>query len=175
MSAQNVAGNVNINVNLTETITTGLPNVVSATATIALNQALAFATGAALGIDTIYAAQLSLAGAVTTLNLHSGLTDLFGNAVAFARVRFWIVQNLTATAGYLINLYTLTATDPLTWLPQVTSATLWVPASGILCGIDQASTSTNGWVVSASHYSFSLDPGANTVSCNVIIAGNSAA
>ena len=69
----------------------------------------------------------------------------------------------------------MTGTDPVVWLPRVTTATLWVPPSGIMLAMDPISTSTNGYVVGASHYSFSLDPGANTVLANVIVAGNSAA
>lgn len=176
MAAQNVSGNINVNIALTEYSTAGsVPGSSQYSTNQAISTALTYATATAGAIDTIYASTLSLAAAVTTLNLHSGLTDPLGNSIAFGRVRFWIVQNTATTAGYLINLYTLTGTDPLLWLPLVTTATLWVPAGGILMGIDSQSTSTNGWLVTAAHYTFSLDPGGNTVPCNVIIAGNTAA
>ncbi len=178
MAAQNVSGQVNLTISMVETVTAGLITPIQAAAQGSIPAtigALINGTGATQAVDTLYAAQLTLAASVTTLNLHTGLTDPLGNAIAFARVRLWFVQVVTATAGFICNIYTLTGTDPLTWLPLVTTGTLWCPPSGVVMGFDPASTTTNGYVVSASHFSFSLDPGANTVVCNVIIAGNSAA
>jgi len=174
MAAQNVAGNVTLNLAITEQVTTGVVTNQQIAAVGYVQQALAFATGAAASVDTLYSKQLTLAGAATHINLYAA-TDPFGNSVSFARVRGWFVQNLTLTAGYLINIYTRTGTDPVTWLPITTTGALWVAAGGIYMGLDALSTSTNGWVVSSSAFDFTLDPGANTVSCNVIIVGNSAA
>ena len=176
MAAQNVTGNVTLNAAFVETIAAGATTATQfqIAANGILQQTLAYATGASASIDTMYSAQLTLSGAATHINLHA-FTDPAGNSASFARVRAWFVQNLTTTAGYLINIYTRTGTDPVTWLPVTTTGALWVAAGGTYFGIDALSTSTNGCVVSSSAYDFTLDPGANTVSCNVIIVGNSAA
>ena len=174
MAAQNVSGNVNISAAFAEQITAGFPNTLNAGATIQLNQALAFATGASASVDAIYSAQLTLSAAATHISL-SSFTDLFGNTQAMLRCRFWIVQNLTLTAGKLCNIYTRTGTNPVTWLPVTTTGALWAAAGGLIMGIDGLSITTDGWVVSSSHCDFTLDPGANTVSVNVIIAGNTVA
>lgn len=177
MAAQVVTGNFTISLQATQTVSAGVISSYAIPLGMQYPSALGNllnATGAANSVDTAYSASLSLAAAVTTINLHA-FTDPGGNSVAMARVRAWAVYNTSSTAANIINLYTLTGTDPLTWLPQVTTATLWVPPGGIMLGTDPLSTSTNGWVVSASHFSFSLDPGANTVTCDVLILGNSAA
>ena len=174
MSAQVVSGPVNVNAALVQTDTAGLvvPIQAACTANYLIN--LVNGTGAANAIDCIYAKTLSLAGAATHINLYS-FTDPLGNTVSMARCRFWFVYVTTLTAAYLVNIYTRTGTDPVTWLPQVTTATLWCPPGGLVMGVDPASTSTNGWVVSSSAFDFTLDPGANTVACSVVIAGNTAA
>src|ERR1700722_566741 len=100
MAAQNVTGTITINTNFIET-GTGFPSGLQISQNVQVNNNLAFATGAANSIDTLYAATLSLAGAATHLNLHTGLTDPLGNAIAFARVRYWIVQVTTLTAGVI--------------------------------------------------------------------------
>jgi hypothetical protein len=175
MAAQNVSGTITLNASFQEVISSGVVSNLNLPAIGTIQQTLINGTGAASAVDTIYAAQLTLAGAATHLNLHTGLTDLAGNAIAFARVRFWFVQNLTLTAGYLCNIYTRTGTDPVTWLPVTTTGALWAAAGGFCFGLDPLSTSTNGYVVGASAFDFTLDPGANTVSVNVILVGNSAA
>jgi hypothetical protein len=176
MAAQIVSGGVTLNGAFTETIpvgsTTGTQFQIPANGII--QQTLANGTGASAAVDTLYSAQLTLAAAATHINLHS-TTDPAGNSIVFARVRWWFVQNLTTTAGYLVNIYTRSGTDPVTWLPTATTNALWVAAGGAYMGLDALSTSTNGWVVSSTAYDFTLDPGSNTVSVQVIIAGNSSA
>jgi len=176
MAAQNVAGGVTLNFAMTETITAGSTTATpfSIPATGYIQQALAFGTGASASTDTLYSAQVTMSAAPFHLNLHS-FTDPAGNSAAFARVRAWFVQSLTLTAGFLVNIYTRTGTNPVTWLPITTTGALWVAAGGTYFGIDALSTSTNGWVVSSGANDFTVDPGANTVVCNIVIAGNSAA
>ena len=131
-------------------------------------------TGAANAVDCIYSKTLTLAGAATHVDLFA-FTDPGGNSVSMLRCRAWALYVSTITAAYLVNVYTRTGTDPLTWLPVTTSGALWCPPSGIYVGMDPASTSTNGWVVSSSSFDFTVDPGANTVTCDLLILGNSAA
>ncbi len=174
MAAQVVSGNVTLNASFTQTNSTGLVTPISAAALAQVTTTLQNLTGMPNGVDTLYANQLTLAAAATHINLFSA-TDILGDTVVFARVRFWIVQNITVTAGKLCNVYTRTGTDPVTWLPVTTSAALWAPPGGLVCGYDPISTSTNGYVVGSGAFDFTVDPGANTCVVNVIIAGNSAA
>lgn len=174
MAAQVIAGTTTINASFVQTDSTGLITPIQAQGLIQFINQFNNLTGTANGVDTLYAAQLTLAAAATHINLHAA-TDILGNSVVFARVRFWAVQVVTATAGYIVNIYTRTGTDPVTWLPITTTGALWCPPGGVVLGIDPNSTSTNGYVVGASAYDFTVDPGANTVVCNLLIAGNSAA
>jgi len=174
MAAQVVTGNINIGANFAQVDSTGLVQPITAAANAALNVALSNATGATQAIDTLYGAQLTLTGAATHINLHAAV-DILGNSVVFARVRFWWVYVVTLTAGYIVNVYTRSGTNPVTWLPTATSSALWAPPGGVVMGIDPYSTTTNGYVVGSGANDFTLDPGANTVVCNVIIAGNSGA
>jgi hypothetical protein len=177
MAAQNVTGQLTLNFQAVQTDTTGLVNPISAAGSIQYPSSLsafANATGAAYSVDTLYSASLTLAAAATHINLHAA-TDILSNSVVFARVRGWCVYVTTLTAAYLLNIYTRTGTDPLVWLPVTTSSALWCPPGGIYCGTDPTSTTTNGWVVGSTSYDFTLDPGANTVTAQVMILGNSAA
>jgi hypothetical protein len=177
MSAQVVTGQLTFNFQATQVDSSGLVNPITASGGIQYPSSLGNflnATGAANSIDTLYSAQLTMAGAATHVNLHAA-TDILGNAVVFARVRGWAVYVTTLTAAFLLNVYTRTGTDPLVWLPVTTSGALWVPPGGLGCVTDPISTSTNGFVVSSTSYDFTLDPGANTVVANVLIIGNSAA
>ena len=92
-----------------------------------------------------------------------------------ARCRFWFINVTTLTANFIVNVYTRTGTDPVGWLPVTTTAALWCAPGGMLMGVDPLSTSTNGWVVNSGAFDFTVDPGANTVVCNLIIAGNTGA
>ena len=175
MSAQVVSGPVNLNCGFVQSV----PGTIAVVPyQIPLNAAfqtsLNNGTATAGDIDCIYSKPLTLAAGVTTVNLHS-FTDPAGNTVAMARCRFWFLYNTTVTAGYIINVYTLTGTNPLTWLPIVTTGTLWCPPGGMIMGVDPSSTTTNGWVVGSAANTFTVDPGANTCTCQLVIAGNTAA
>ena len=174
MAAQVVSGNVTLNASFIQTNSTGLVTPISASALAQVTTTLQNLTGMPNGIDTLYANQLTLAAAATHINLFSA-TDILGDTVVFARVRFWIVQVLTLTAAHLVNVYTRTGTDPVIWLPVTTTGALWAPPGGFVCGYDPISTTTNGYVVGSSAFDFTVDPASNTCVANVIIAGNSAA
>ncbi len=174
MAAQVVVGNVSINCNFTQTDTAGFITPIQGVAPVQSILQLANGTGATATVDCVYGAQLTLAAAATHINLHS-FTDILGNSVAMARVRFWAVQVITLTAGFIVNIYTRTGTNPVTWLPITTTGALWCPPGSIIIGGDYYSTTTNGYVVGSGANDFTVDPGANTVVCNVVIAGNTAA
>lgn len=177
MSAQVVTGTISLNCQASQTDTSGLVNAIQAAGSIqyppTLGQ-LANGTGLTQCVDCMYSAQLTLSAAATHINLNA-FTDILGNSVAAARCRFWAVQVVTQTAAFLINIYTRTGTNPVVWLPITTTAALWAGPGGMYVGIEPLSTTTNGWVVSASHNDFTVDPGANTVVCNVLILCNTAA
>jgi hypothetical protein len=174
MASQVMTGTVTINGSFVQTDTAGLISPIQAQALASVSNQFQNIAGTANAIDTLYAKQLTLAGAATHINLFAA-TDVLGNSVSFARVRFWSVQVVTLTAGFIVNIYTRTGTDPVTWLPVTTSGALWCPPGGIVIGYDPGSTTTNGFVVGSGAFDFTVDPGANTVVCNVLIAGNSAA
>ena len=130
-------------------------------------------TGAAQ-CDTIYAKQLTLAGAPTTLNLNAGLTDPAGNAIGFARVREFVVQVVTATAGDSVEVYAA-ASNGWTQLPPVANPLTAYPNGGIVALRDpQSSGSGVGMVVTSGSCEVVLNPGASIVVVNVLIAGGSA-
>ena len=174
MAAQNVIGQGNIGLSFIQTDTAGLVSPIQAAAPFTALVNLINGTGAANAIDTLYGAQLTLSAAATHIDLFS-LTDILGNTCSMLRVRFWGVQVVTATAAHLVNIYTRTGTNPVTWLPITTTNALGRPAGGIVMGYDPISITTNGWVVATGANDFTVDPGANTCVCNVVIAGNSAA
>lgn len=174
MAAQVVVGQGSLNFTFTQTDSSGLITPVSFPATFSQIMQLANATGVLNAVDTLIGQQLTLAAAPTHYNLHAA-TDIGSNSVVFARVRFWGVQVLTLTAGFIVNVYTRTGTNPVTWLPITTTGALWAPPGGFVCGYDPISVTTNGYVVGSGANDFTIDPGANTVLCNVVIAGNSVA
>jgi len=174
MAAQNVTLQVDFSCDAVETMTAGLVTPYTVAASGAINATLANGTGATLTVDALYAKQLTLAGAATHVDLYA-FTDPAGNSVSMARCRFLWLNVVTATAGYIVNLYTRTGTDPVTWLPVTTTSALWCPPGGAIILYDPASTSTNGFVVGSAAFDVTVDPGANTVVCNLIMAGNSAA
>jgi hypothetical protein len=173
MAAQNVSGPVNISCNLSEIVTSAFAGTLTAAAVDSLNTTFAYATATAGAIDTLYCKQLTMAAAATHIDLYA-FTDPLGNSVSMARVRMYWVHVVTVTQTDLLYIYTRTGTDPVAWLAVATTSFQCEP-QGIIFGIDPASTSTNGFVVSSSAYDFTLDPGSNTVVANVIIAGNSGA
>lgn len=169
-AGQAITGNVSMNAAFTQAVT-GVTNY-NIPVTIPVN--LSYANGTASNqVDTLYARQLTLAGAATTIDLTS-LTDPAGNAISFARVREIIVQDLATTAGYDVKVEA-GASNGVGWLPPSTSP-VYARYSGTLRVSDPVSTGAgNGNVVDSTHKTVTFDPGANTVTINVVIAGGSAA
>lgn len=169
-TGQVVTGNVSLNFSFVEAVS-GVTNY-QIPATISAN--LSYANGTASNqVDTIYAKQLSLTGATTTIDLTS-LTDPAGNSINFARVREFIVQNLSSTAGYDVKIESGASNG---WAPlPPSSSPNYARYSGTFRMSDPVSTGgSNGNVVSGSSKTITFDPGANTFNINVIIVGGSAA
>lgn len=174
MATQVVTGGVTVNASFVQTDSTGLIVPIQAQGLQQTINQFQNTAGATNGIDQLYAANLTLAGAATHLNLHA-LTDILGNSIVMARVRYWSVAVTTLTTAFIMNIYTRTGTNPVTWLPITTSGALWCPPGSVVFATDFFSTTTNGYVVGSGANDFTIDPGANTVNVNVLIAGNSAA
>ena len=169
---QVVTGNVSLNAAFVESVSSGVVVPYSIPATISSN--LSYTNGTASNqVDTIYAKQLTLAGATTTIDLTS-LTDPAGVSVNFARVREFIVVNTSTTAGFDVKVESGASNG---WAPLPASTDpLFCRYSAYIHISDPVSTGgSNGNVTSGTSKTVTFDPGANTVIINVLIVGGSAA
>lgn len=177
---QNITGTTNRNVSITETATVGL-------ASQSLNQPMVTSfnyqqAGTAAGqVDTLYAATLTLSGSAATIDLFGGtLKDPAGNALVFARVREFIVTNPDPTATHTVKVSS-GAANPVAWLPPAANALVLQPqGTGSVPGrIDisdpNGTGGGNGYIVDGTHKTVTFDPGAFTITINVLICGGSAA
>lgn len=172
LAGQVITGNCSMNLAFTESVNSGVIVPYSIPATVSAN--LSYANGTASNqVDTIYSKQITLSATTTTLNLTT-LTDPAGNSINFARVREFIVVNTSSTAGYDVKVEA-GASNGWSPLPPSTSP-LYARYSGSLRISDPVSTGTgNGNVVTSTSNTITLDPGANTITVNVLIVGGSAA
>ena len=173
-TGQVVTGTVNMTANFTEASPSGALTSYSIPANVLAGYT--YTNGTATGqVDTIYAKTLTLSGATTTLNLNSGLTDPAGNSVVFARVREFIITNTATTASYDVKVEA-GASNGWAVLPPSTAPVYARYGGGSIRISDPTSTGGgNGNVVSSSSCNITLDPGANTVTVNILIVGGSAA
>lgn len=178
-SAGVVTGSVTMTVSFSEFVTSGLitPETLGALLT-ALGQnagTLNFTNGTASGqIDTLYAKPLTLAGATTTVDFTS-VTDLGGASVTFARGRLFMVYNPDTNASHDVKVSQGASNG---WAPLGTSTNpQWARNNGgFLLMVDPISTgSGNGNVITSTSKTVLFDPGSNTVTVYVIMAGGSAA
>lgn len=135
-------------------------------------------------IDLIYAKAITLvASTPQTLDLTS-LTDLSGASINFARVRDFAVINTSTTTGQIVTVGAAatnawvgplgTTTSTAIVYPGVTGAA--TPSPGHIRWTDPYTTGVSGgMVVTGTSKSVKLDPGANTITVYVIIAGCSVA
>ncbi len=174
------SGVINTNYAFTELISTGLitPNTLAAT----INRNITYGNGTGSGqYDMLYAEKLTLAGTPTTLDLQS-LTDLNGAALNFLRIREFIIQSQATTAAYTL---TVGGAGAGAWLGffGTTTSTLVMPTNvGATSNFATMQLSdpytvgaTTGAYVGASSHLLKLDPGANTFTIYIILAGCSAA
>ena len=166
-----VAGTAALTSGFNQTVSTGVVTTQTIPASVSLTTQ--YANGTAAGkVDLIHARQYTLAGSPTTLDL-TNLLDLSGAAASFARVRELVVQVVTATGGFDLTLGNAASNA---W------AAFWgatgtdkVFAGTIRYFTDPTSVGSGvGAVVTGSSKNLKLDPGANTIVVNLIIAGCSA-
>jgi hypothetical protein len=119
-------------------------------------------------IDGIHCKTYSLVATSTTLDL-TAMTDPNGAAIVCTtgRIREFIVQN---TSAFPLTIGAAAATQWIGMLGTTTS-TLIVPPLGIHHFSDPSTVGASaGAYVDATHKSFKLDAGANTVTFNLLIA-----
>jgi hypothetical protein len=170
-AGQVITGTVSLNFSFVEAVT-GVTNY-SIPATISSNLSYANGTGSN-AVDTLYAKQIALvASTPQTIDLTS-LTDPAGNSINFARVREFIVQNTSSTAGNDVKVEA-GASNGWSVLPP-SSNPLYARYSGTLRISDPVSTGGgNGNVVSGASKTITFDPGSANTTINVVIVGGSAA
>jgi hypothetical protein len=120
----------------------------------------------------MYSAALSLAATPTIINLQS-FADIFGAAAQnMARVRVVCIHNTDTVAGHSIIIGL--GTNP--WAGFLNAAgTITLPPGGRLIIEDPTSVGAAGGVTSGTSLNIKLDPGANTIPAEIILAGGSAA
>jgi hypothetical protein len=178
MAVQVVTGQVNQQVSFTELGTIAFNTSAQYSAAIPTssnNFTYNNTTGGALGIDTIYAHQYTLAGTTVTIDLFGGsLLSPSGKACVFGRVREFVVTVVDTTSTHLINVQS-GASSGVLWLPPAAN-TLWAtPNGGGIRLWDPNSITTAGFLVDTSHKNITFDSGALTVVFNVLVVGNSSA
>ncbi len=133
------------------------------------------ATAGGIGnVDTVYANQITLASTTQALDLFGGtMLSPSGKACVFARVREFIVQVVSTTANFLVQIYGSASNAPL-WLPLVATY-LWTAPGGLFRMSDPNSITTGGYLVDNTHKAVTFNSVSNTVVFNVLITGNSSA
>jgi len=133
------------------------------------------APGTQDAIDLKYSRTLTLAATPAVLDL-SDLTDVFGEAVAFTRVRTVLIVNRDINDGHnLLIGYSSATTNAWTALVsnpgQITLGASTGTNSGSLFA---ACPNTTGWAVSSTNRLLNLDPGVNTLVVSIEVTGCSA-
>lgn len=100
------------------------------------------------------------------------LTALTGptGTVSFTKIKGIIIANLNPTDGNRL-LVGNAATNPWSAFLSSSSATIEVPASGILVLISPLAQGTNPWTVDSTHKNLKFDSGAATITSQVTIWG----
>lgn len=167
-----VSGTAQLSANFTQTVSSGVVSSQNLAAT--LSSTTSYANGTAANqVDLIYAKQLSLAGTPTTLDL-TALTDLSGASVNMARVRYLDIQVVDTTSGHNVTIGDATS-NAWTAFWGATGTDI-VYAGSRRVWNDPTSTGAGvGAVTSGTSKALKLDPGAATITVNIVILGCSAA
>lgn len=115
----------------------------------------------------VYQASLSLAAAVTSLDLTTVVC--VDGTTGFSHVREVIIFNDSATDGQTITLDNVSNTITGYWLGGTT------PTTSIQAGTNWRQSKplgSAGWVVNSTNKILALDPGAATIACRVVILGD---
>jgi hypothetical protein len=124
-------------------------------------------------VDLPFGMPVTLTGAAQTFDL-TAMTDQIGVVRNFARVREFVIYNTDTTAGHQVNIYRASS-NGWNFLPTATSPMVLTIDGGQILLRDPHSTGSGvGLVTSTNSRTFTLDPGANTVTVNILIMGCSA-
>lgn len=130
--------------------------------------AMTFANGTGVDqIDSFWYDRRSLAATTETLDLSGGLTDAFGTAFSFAKVKLLIVKNNNTTAGHTLKIGGNASNQFLLFTDGSDKYTLG--PGGIFmvaepCAAGLAVTAATGDILK-------MDAGAQTISYDILIAG----
>jgi hypothetical protein len=168
-----ITGLISINSSLAQSAPSTLPGVQAIYSTQAAQFSVAAGTGADQA-DTKYLQKLILAATPTVLDL-TALTDCYGASISFARIKSILVVNTSTTSGQVVTLgYSTTTTNAWTSFLSNPGQIIVEPSTttnqGTLLVLAPGAT---GWPVSSTNRLFNLDPGANTISCQIEIVGAS--
>jgi hypothetical protein len=132
-------------------------------------------TGTTPLIDLAAWGQVSLASTSQLVDF-SALVDPGGITQNWTggRVRIFVVQVVTATAGFDIEVYS-DATNGVTFLPPVASFLPVRANGGLLLILDQNTNGANGNLITSSHKRLDFNSGSNTVVFNWMALGSSVA
>lgn len=144
--------------------TGGLTNALE---TIAINYTKSLTNGTGDNkADRFFRVSASAAAAAVTYDLDSGdLVDIYGNAITFTKIRALVIVNKSTTSGEILTIggdwfttKVLSGTTPS--LDIQPDSTLFLTAA------------IDGYVVTATSADvLSIDPGANTISYDLILVG----
>jgi hypothetical protein len=126
-------------------------------------------------VDLKYSRTLTLTATPTALDL-TALTDVFGGAVNFHRVKTVSVVNRSVTDGAVVTLgYGTTTANAWTGLVSNPGTIAVGPSTAQAVGfLAMSSPNTTGWAVGSTSRLIQFDPGSSTITVDVEITGCSA-
>ena len=168
-SGQLVQGSVTFGSAFQETVN----GIVQYQIPLSVSSGTSYSNGTGVGqVDTVYAKQLNLLTSTPqTIDLTS-LTDPAGNAINFARVREFIVQNTATTANYDVKVSQAASTG---WPILPLAAANFYCRQGASIKISDPNSTARAMATSSGRAgSVTFDPGARAITINVLIVGGSA-
>lgn len=172
-----VTGTATVNLSFTENITSGFlgtnkaPLSINNSTNANFNQS---GTGAGQA-DTGFGKPIILVASTPQIFDLTNLVDQFNATNDFARARGFAILNPETNAAHILTVYR-GASNGWLFLPDSTHALSVQPNGGILLLFDPNSTGGgNGYVTGGSSKTFTLDPGSNGMTVNLLIIGGSVA
>lgn len=134
------------------------------------NRKVTYATGTAANQqDLVYSDEITLAATPTSLDLAGVLADAFGTTITFVEVTGFLIRNASTTTGENINIGG-NANAFVNWISAAVAENILGPGGTFLI-----TSPVDGYGVTAGTGDIlDLDPGAATITCQVVIWGRSA-
>lgn len=170
----NVTGSFKVNISGAQTPGTLPGTVTPANVNQTFNCNFQTSGTAADAVDLMYVNTLSFAASTAqTLDLKV-LTDLYGAAVAFARVRAISLKFRSTTDGATLTLAPGASNGWTALLGTGSTLILQASTSTNDAGLTVTAPNTTGWVVDSTHKALTLTPSAHAFSVDIQIVGASA-